>query len=416
MRKYLLGPFLVLALIITPVVSQAANLADLQALILKLQAQIAVLQQQQTQQRGAVCPFSNDLTLGDGENDGLDGEISALHKILISGGYLNIPKPTGWFGKLTSSAVRNWQIREGLPVTGVIGPNDRSVLCGGASTTPISDGSPAATDTTSTTSQAPRITSVTYVTGKDTAVIRGYNLQAARVYFKGSLISKENHTYWTSDQISFVLPTYNSGTYPVYVTSTYGQSNTVYLTIGSTVTAQAPTATIDVGSLTSSSVYPVITGSAYNAPNVGISLSKNGEKYWGSGAVSVVSNRWTIPITIALSAGSYTVDVYSNNVLLASGGLNISAQAPTCVLTSNRSSYSLGENILFSWTSKNTNYASWQQDFSGKDTLSLPSDKLSANGSQYVLANVIGNPTVTLLVGGYYGIGSCTKTISIVSQ
>lgn len=94
------------------------------------------------------------------------------------------------------------------------------------------------------------------------------------------------------------------------------------------------------------------------------------------------------------------------------------ATSPSCTLTSNKSSYNYGENIIFSWTSKNTSYASWQQDISGKDHLNLPIDKLSVNGSQSVIANVIGSLSVTLSVAGLNsgtGLGTCSKTVNIVS-
>ncbi|HRZ30649.1 MAG TPA: peptidoglycan-binding domain-containing protein, partial [Candidatus Paceibacterota bacterium] len=142
MKKYLFI-IVMLAFVLMPVLSQAttgssvSTIAELQALIVKLQAQIKILQQQQAQQGVANCSFSHDLNLGDGEGDSLTTEISALHKVLISGGYLNIPKPTGWYGKLTLSAVKNWQIKNGLAPTGVIGAKERAVLCGTNNTSGI---------------------------------------------------------------------------------------------------------------------------------------------------------------------------------------------------------------------------------------------------------------------------------------
>jgi peptidoglycan hydrolase-like protein with peptidoglycan-binding domain len=131
MKKYLLI-FVMLAFVLMPVLSHASTIAELQALIVRLQAQIRVLQQQQAQQdQGTTnCSFSRDLSLGDGENDGLTNEISALHKVLIASGDLRISKPTGWYGKLTLAAVKNWQIRNGLSATGMIGSKERAVLCG----------------------------------------------------------------------------------------------------------------------------------------------------------------------------------------------------------------------------------------------------------------------------------------------
>jgi len=54
-----------------------------------------------------------------------------LQRKLISGGYLNINRPTGWFGKMTVSALKKWQQANNLTATGDIGASDRAVLCGG---------------------------------------------------------------------------------------------------------------------------------------------------------------------------------------------------------------------------------------------------------------------------------------------
>ncbi len=106
----------------------------------------------------------------------------------------------------------------------------------------------------------------------------------------------------------------------------------------------------------------------------------------------------------------------TRRALSGCSGQNPTRLAPTCSLSSNKSSYSLGETITYYWTSQNATYASWQQDNSGKDHLWLPGDKLSANGSQQVTASVIGNPPVTLMVGGVNnGTGSCTKVVNVTA-
>ncbi len=88
---------------------------------------------------------------------------------------------------------------------------------------------------------------------------------------------------------------------------------------------------------------------------------------------------------------------------------------PSCVITANKNSYKLGETIVFSWTSKGATYTNWVQDTSGKDHLILPEDKLSINGSQSVVANVLGNPSVTLSVKNSNSSGSCSKTVSVTN-
>jgi len=129
MKKYILSLLLVVLLIV-PFVGQAATLAQLQAQLARIMAQISALQNNRP---APICQFTHDLSLGDGENDGLTREVSALQKVLISGGFLNIKKPTGWFGKMTMGAVKQWQDANpnNLTVTGAINANDRVVLCGG---------------------------------------------------------------------------------------------------------------------------------------------------------------------------------------------------------------------------------------------------------------------------------------------
>ena len=189
-------------------------------------------------------------------------------------------------------------------------------------------------------------------------------------------------------------------------------------TISVTVNNPVASASIDQNSLTSSSGMPTISGYAYNVTQpFGVSISNNGGKVWASGNIAVNNNRWSTTVNQTLSAGTYQVQVYSNNILVTNGTLTITSPAPTCSLYSNKSSYTLGETITYSWTSQNATYASFQQDTSGKDHLWLPGDKLPANGSQQVTASVIGNPPVTLLVGGVNnGIGYCSKTVNVTSN
>jgi len=87
--------------------------------------------------------------------------------------------------------------------------------------------------------------------------------------------------------------------------------------------------------------------------------------------------------------------------------------APTCTLTTNKSSYSYGEMITFAWTSQNATYAAFKQDTSGKDHLLLPGDKLEASGTQPVTASVIGNPSATLVVYNSAGNSSCSLTVRV---
>lgn len=84
---------------------------------------------------------------------------------------------------------------------------------------------------------------------------------------------------------------------------------------------------------------------------------------------------------------------------------------PSCSIRTSSSGYEYGDRIKLIWDSNNASYASFVQDTSGKDSLWLPGDKLSADGYQYIDANVAGNPTVTLKVSA--GIGGETALCSV---
>src|SRR3989344_4958887 len=88
---------------------------------------------------------------------------------------------------------------------------------------------------------------------------------------------------------------------------------------------------------------------------------------------------------------------------------------PSCTLTTHKSSYQLGEPIVFSWTSQNATYAAFHQDIYGKDTIWLPGDKMDISGSYSATASVIGNPRMTLLIYNYSGSSSCSVTVPIVA-
>ena len=94
-------------------------------------------------------------------------------------------------------------------------------------------------------------------------------------------------------------------------------------------TTKLPSVSIDQYSLTSYSSMPIITGNAWNILQpFGISISsQGGDKVWASGNITVTSNVWSSRVTQALPNGVYLVQVYSNNILLTSGTLNVVASS-----------------------------------------------------------------------------------------
>ncbi len=85
---------------------------QLEALIVKLQKQLEELR------KGAQCFVSDkNLSIGDGEEDGLAYDIKRLQDFLREKGYFQI-KSTGYFGKITRTAVIAFQNAQGITQTG----------------------------------------------------------------------------------------------------------------------------------------------------------------------------------------------------------------------------------------------------------------------------------------------------------
>ncbi len=121
-----------------------------------------------------------------------------------------------------------------------------------------------------------------------------------------------------------------------------------------------------------------------------------------------------IPTEKMPAVNAYLATLDDNHSPVASDQASESQHTPTCSISTDKAVYTFGDTITYSWKSKNATYASWQQDISGKDYLKLPGDKLTTSGSQHVTANVIGNPTVTLLVNNGGKDGSCSKTVEVI--
>lgn len=122
-------------------------------------------------------------------------------------------------------------------------------------------------------------------------------------------------------------------------------SSTTEIQQQATQPSSAPSATIDSASLNSSTVQPIITGTAANTGQVSVALTMtdqtgkiiaiNPDNRHPSTLVKVVNGRWSYPVDYAdfpgfsaLSAGTYGVSVSdaSGTKVLASGTLTIVAQ------------------------------------------------------------------------------------------
>ncbi len=119
MKKYLVVLGLALALVVAPATAGAQTLANLQALIATLQAQIVALTAQLSQSQGSCKSIvARDLYFGD-EDNASDRNITALQKYLEQQGYLKMPAGAnyGFFGRVTRAALETWQRANGVRET-----------------------------------------------------------------------------------------------------------------------------------------------------------------------------------------------------------------------------------------------------------------------------------------------------------
>lgn len=73
---------------------------------------------------------------------------------------------------------------------------------------------------------------------------------------------------------------------------------------------------------------------------------------------------------------------------------------PVCNISSDNSVYMIGDSITLTWESANAVRAYFETDFGGKDYQTPPGEgaDVATSGTAVVLANVLGNPTVQLII------------------
>src|SRR3989338_1742282 len=107
----------------------AVTIAELQAQINALMAQLASLQGSSVP---AGASITSDLTIGS-----TGAQVVALQSALVAQGHLVMPAGVamGYFGSLTKAAVIKWQAANGVPNTGYFGPLSRAKFNGSAGAT-----------------------------------------------------------------------------------------------------------------------------------------------------------------------------------------------------------------------------------------------------------------------------------------
>ena len=97
--------------------------------------------------------------------------------------------------------------------------------------------------------------------------------------------------------------------------------------------------------------------------------------------------------------------------------ITISEKAPRCTVETDKTSYSLGEDVTISWSSKNASSIKFVLPTDGKETLNFSSDKLTTSGSITLPASILGNVTITMKVVSSDGAtADCKTSIAIESK
>ncbi len=130
-----------------------------------------------------------------------------------------------------------------------------------------------------------------------------------------------------------------------------------------------------------------------------------------------------------LTPGKYSVQVtltgpsvgYKDGATLAidksDRAITIGEKVPRCTVETDKTSYSFGEDVKISWSSKNASSIKFVLPTDGKETLNFSSDKLTTSGSITLPASILGNPTITVRVVSSDGVtADCKTSIAIETK
>ena len=177
-------------------------------------------------------------------------EVRQLQRFLVSLGFPGSGNwmITGYYGKATTAAVRNFQQQSGLPMTGYVDAATRNAVqsrsCGfgypGFPTTPTYPTYPTY-PTTPTYPTYPyntiSITSLSMTSGAVGTMVtiygNGFDTYSNTVRFGQTSVNASSNN---STSIVFYVPSVSTGLYQIYVTNSRGTSNTVSFTVTSSST------------------------------------------------------------------------------------------------------------------------------------------------------------------------------------
>ncbi|MDO8408420.1 MAG: peptidoglycan-binding domain-containing protein [bacterium] len=311
------------------------------------------------------------------------GEVTKLQNYLIARGDLDAQYNTGYYGFITAKAVGKIQLDLGIVSSandtayGIMGPKTRAAIGCSGSTVPPTPRPEDPTNPSATISEQVKCV---------------FSDEATEQKCWGDAPSKTvgDPTHYSCTGFGTCVMTVSGrkGTPITWGSSCGGTANTTidgsneYAHFHCPETTKSST-TIDQSSLTSVSTHPTITGLAYNVSSIGLSISRGGEKFDGTGTFSVVSNRWIVTLNSqTYTSGTYGIQVYDgNNKLLTTGTLTVGIPGPVITFFASPSTIAAGNASTLYWSASNSG-ACGISVVSG-DSLGIDLTKAVQNSSAY---------------------------------
>lgn len=361
-----------------------------------------------TSTSGIYCPKLTT-TMQRGARDATTGgQVTELQLFLAD--YFNLNEEdlaTGFFGKLSQSYVVKFQQEKGLPAFGIVGSLTRAKIAewcgkGQTGTTGPTPTTPAGTsplpETGGGTSGNPGVTVGTGATDANgltyTLTMRGGANTSALSFVEGMDIGP------------FVLTVKNNSV----STQTVTFPNNCWYTYRISDRANGGRVVFDLASIQQCiSAASAVSKSFTLKPGDSFFIDIN-HKFQ---TAHIPPGDYAMGIALNTRSGSDTVSKLEFKVWGKEPG---TSGKLSCAISIDKSSYSFGETINFNYTSTGgATYGTWVRDTSGKDNFYLGGDKLKPAGSGSFIANVIGNPFLTLQVFDAVGNSVLCKVVIPVS-
>jgi hypothetical protein len=331
------------------------------------------------------------------------GQVTELQLFLAD--YFNLNEEdvaTGFFGRLTHSYVVKFQQEKGLPSFGRVGSLTRAKIaevCGNGQTGTTTTGGTAPTTGGTSGTGTTGTPSTTVGTGGTDSNGLTYSLT-----LKGGAVGSSGVSFVEGAEIGpFILTVKNNAS----VTKSVTFPNNCWYTYLISDKTNGGRTIFDL-----STIQRCVSSESAVAKTFAL---KPGDSFFIDithkiQTAHIPPGEYGMGILLNTRSGTDTVAKLEFKVVPRDSSSNLS-----CYITTNKSSYVLGETISVSWASTGATFANWFSD-TQKDNLFLGGDKLAASGSATLTANVLGNPYVLMRVTNASGQTAICKLVIPVTS